>query len=196
MLALIETLLDKLSSWEKLIGALAGISASLLIFWNFFKKIFKNIRDANRALSDFLNIIPKLKVMVEEFGPTNSLRTTLQRVENKLYCNDQQIKVVASCIGVAGFETNEHGLYTFVSKKWSELTGLTSEEAIGNGWLNIVDDDVRESIYKEWTSCVSQNREFHTTFSLSNSENKEVSVIALPIRNLDGSIEKFFGILI
>lgn len=194
--ALLENLGDKLVFWEKVIIAIVSLLGILAIFIKFLRRVYKNIKEANESITDFLELIPKLKVMTEEFGPTNSLKNLLHRVENKLYYTDQQIKIIGSCVGVATFETDKNGLYTFVSKKWMETTKTSLDEAMGNGWLNAVDDDDREFIYKEWTSCVLQNREFHVTARLSKVPNQEVSIVAWPIRNLDGSIEKFFGILI
>jgi hypothetical protein len=42
---------------------------------------------------------------------------------------------------------------------------------------------------------MEQKREFHFNAILSNSDNKDISIVAWPIKNIDGSIEKFFGIL-
>jgi len=36
------------------------------------------------------------------------------------------------------FRTDPDGNTTYVNPKWTELSGLSSEEASGNGWLNAV----------------------------------------------------------
>lgn len=195
--AILENFFSQLVFWEKVLAAIIAIFGVLIVILKVFKKLFVNVRAANQSLSEFFELIPDLKKVTKDFGTgENSLKNLLARLENNLSHTDQKIKVIASCMGIAAFEADKNGLYTFISKKFSELTGVTFEEAIGNGWLNIVDDDDREKIYKEWMSCINQNREFHTSIRLSKHPDKEVTILAWPIRNLDKSVEKFFGIFI
>ena len=97
---------------------------------------------------------------------------------------------------MAYFEANSKGEYTFVSKKWMEVTDFTFEQAVGSGWLSIVDKDMRREMKEEWLSCIDQKREFHFNTILNNETYQPVSIVAWPIKNMDGSIEKFFGILL
>lgn len=197
IIAFFETVLNQMVLWEKILAAIVGGCGSLFIIFRLLKGFFKNVKEANDSLSEFLDIIPELKKMTKEFGSNgNSLKDVLYRLENNLGHSDQKIKVIASYMGIAAFETDKKGLYTFVSRKWAEITGITAESAMGNGWINIVDEDSREDVYREWISCASQNREFHSVINLSNYPEKEVSIVAWPIRNLDGSVEKFFGVII
>ena len=197
ILSFLETIFDKMFFWEKVLAALVGGGGSLFVIFKLLKGFLINVKEANDSLSEFLDIIPELKKMTKEFGSNgNSLKDVLYRLENNFGHTDQKIKVIASCMGIAAFETDKRGLYTFISKKWSELTGISSEEALGNGWLNMIDDEQRNEVYNEWLACTNQNREFHAIVKLSHFPDNEVSVVAWPIRNLDGTVEKFFGILI
>lgn len=197
ILSLLENFFEQLVFWEKMVAAIAGIIGAIFLVMKFTKGFWVNVKKANKSMSDFFEVIPDLKTIAKDFGgANNTLKSTLQRLENNLWHTDQKIKVIAACIGVAAFESDKNGLYTFISKKWAELTGISFDEAYGNGWLNMVNEDERDEVYKEWISCINQNREFHTNFRLSNFPDRAVSIVAWPIRNLDGSVEKFFGIVI
>lgn len=195
--ALIQDFYNHLDLWEKILGALAGIGVSLFAILKGFKIFWKAIMDANSFAREIGDLIPEIKKMTKEFKPNGgkSLMDVLNRLENHLCHTDQKIRVMASCIGIAAFETDKLGLYTFVSKQWCDTTNLSIDQALGNGWVNILLEDDRDEVFKEWHSCITQNREFHFSTKLS-SNNKDVSIVAWPIRNLDHSVEKFFGILI
>lgn len=197
ILGFLENLFSQLVLWEKILALLVAGGTSLWIIMRFLKSIYRNIKEANKSLSEFLDAIPEITKMTKEFGSNgNSLKDVLSRLENNLSHTDQKIKVIASCLGIAVFEADKNGLYIFMSKKWSEITGTTFEEALGNGWLNIIHEDERNEIYKEWMSCIEQNREFHAIVKLSKSPFKEVTIVAWPIRNKNHTIENFFGILL
>lgn len=195
--ALIQDFYNHLDVWEKVLGAFVGITVSLAAIVKGFKILWQAMLDANAFAKEIGDLIPDIEKMTKEFKPNGgkSLMDVLNRLENHLAHTDQKIKVMASCMGIAAFETDKNGLYTFVSKQWCDTTNLSIDQALGNGWVNILLEDDREEIFKEWHSCIVQNREFHFTTKLNHSE-KEVSIVAWPIRNLDYSVEKFFGILI
>lgn len=48
------------------------------------------------------------------------------------------------------FQTDAHGLTTYVNPKWTEIAGISAEEALGNGWYKVVHPDDYERICKGW----------------------------------------------
>ena len=59
---------------------------------------------------------------------------------------------LVSPVGI--FRSDPTGYTTFVNPKWLELSGLTSEESIGFGWLKAVHPDDREQLEIRWNSDV------------------------------------------
>ncbi|MEY4571732.1 MAG: hypothetical protein RLZ10_943 [Bacteroidota bacterium] len=194
--ALIQDFFQSLEWWEKIFGALVGLGISFLSIAKAAKFFWSAVSDANKFANNIVDLVPDLKKIAKEFKPNggSSLKDILCRLENHLAHTDQKIRVVASCIGISAFEADKFGLYTFVSKQWSDVTGFNSDQAQGNGWINVIEESEREELFKEWQSCIEQNREFHASTKLINGQ--ETSIIAWPIRNLDGSVEKFFGMLL
>lgn len=193
MLALITETIQNLAGWEKFIAIAAGSIPIFYALKSVVIFIWQKAKETNQMISKFLNLIPKLENIANNFD-VDSILLILSRLENNLYHTNQKLQAIISRMGVASFEADKKGLYTFVSKQWFESTGLTSDEAVGNGWLNSIHEDERHEVFEEWECCIKQSREFNMKITLSNS--KIVSIIAWPIRNLDNTVEKFFGILI
>jgi PAS domain-containing protein len=184
--------------WQEVLAAVTGLIVFGIGGFKVLKSIFANISCANKSVTEFLDLIPELKKVTAEFRPNggNSLRDVMNRMENSLNHTEQKIRIISSCLGMAYFEANSKGEYTFVSKKWMDVTDFTFEQAVGSGWLSIVDKDMRKEMKEEWLSCIDQKREFHFNTTLNTEDCKPVSIVAWPIKNMDGSIEKFFGILL
>lgn len=185
--------IQNLEGWEKVAALIVSSASAFFVAQKFLKFVFKKISETNKMISKFLDLIPKLENIANNFD-VDSILMILNRLENNLYHTNQKLQAIISRMGLASFESDKSGLYTFVSKQWFEFTGLTNDEAIGNGWLNSIHENERNEVFGEWELCVKQSREFNVKTTLSNSKN--VSIIAWPIRNLNGTVEKFFGILI
>jgi PAS domain S-box-containing protein len=41
-------------------------------------------------------------------------------------------------------------LTTYVNPSWCQISGLSFQEALGNGWLNAVHDDDKAAIINGW----------------------------------------------
>lgn len=193
MFALITETIQNLEGWEKIAALIITSSPIFYALIRAVKFIWKKAKETNQMISNFLNLIPKLENIANNFD-VDSILLILNRLENNLYHTNQKLQAIISRMGLASFEADKAGLYIFVSKQWFEFTGLTSDEAVGNGWLNSIHEDERNEVFEEWELCIKQSREFNVKTMLKNS--KTVSIIAWPIRNLNGSVEKFFGILI
>ena len=184
--------------WQEVLAAITGLLVFAIGGFKVLKSIFASISCANKSVTEFLDLIPELKRVTAEFKPNggNSLRDVMNRMENSLNHTEQKIRIISSSLGIAYFEANSKGEYTFVSKKWMDITDFTFEQAVGSGWLSIVDKDMRKEMKEEWLSCIDQKREFHFNTILNTETCKPVSIVAWPIKNMDGSVEKFFGILL
>jgi PAS domain S-box-containing protein len=89
--------------------------------------------------------------------------TKRKRAEEALKESQHLFQTLSWVSPVGIFRTNTDGRTTYVNPMYSELTGLSSEEALGDGWLNAVHPDDKENLKKSWVSN-SQSRK------ISNSE--------------------------
>ncbi len=60
------------------------------------------------------------------------------------------LRVLRDISPVGIYRTDHDARCIFVNARWCELTGLTSEEAMGNGWLRAIHPADRERVGREW----------------------------------------------
>ncbi len=61
-----------------------------------------------------------------------------------------------SPIGI--YVTDQKGKCTFVNKKWCELTGMSSEEALGDGWTEALYPEDRTDIDVKWDEMIESDK--------------------------------------
>ena len=83
--------------------------------------------------------------------------------EASLLISQQLFQTLAEVSPVGIFRTVPGGDTIYVNPRWSELSGLSFEEAIGNGWLDAVHPDDRAQLVENW------NTDLHTS-SKSSAE--------------------------
>lgn len=99
------------------------------------------------------------------------------QVEKDLQESRQLIDNLAQISPVGIFRADIEGNVTYVNSKWSELTGLTNEEARGLGWLKAVFIDDREKLIR-WVAENTRSTEFR--FVRSDGEMFWVLANAVP----------------
>jgi diguanylate cyclase (GGDEF)-like protein/PAS domain S-box-containing protein len=60
---------------------------------------------------------------------------------------------------VGVFVSNRDGACVFVNERWCELTGLSSHEALGDGWSATLHPDDRERVAAEWAAASAEGRD-------------------------------------
>ena len=73
-----------------------------------------------------------------------------------------EILTQVSPVGI--FHTNQLGECLFVNKKWTEITGLTAEEAAGNGWLSALHPDDCKHVFDDWNRAAEENKPFKSEY--------------------------------
>lgn len=72
----------------------------------------------------------------------------------------EMYKILAKASPVGLFRTNKHGQCVYVNAKWREISGMTNDEALGEGWINAIHEDDRELFFGEWNYCIENHEEF------------------------------------
>jgi PAS domain-containing protein len=56
------------------------------------------------------------------------------------------------------------GLTTYVNPSWCQISGLSFQEALGNGWLNAVHDDDKAAIINGWQNATTINEKLMSEY--------------------------------
>ena len=68
------------------------------------------------------------------------------------------------------FECDVNGLCTRVNEKWCELTGLSENHAIGNGWLKIIHPNEQQRIFRMWSDFVNNEFPFDANYRIITND--------------------------
>src|SRR5690606_14750840 len=74
--------------------------------------------------------------------------------EAELRASEERFRVLADVAPVGIFRTDPTGSTTFVNRRLCELSGLSYEEALGNGWMQALHPDDRERVAANWAEAV------------------------------------------
>lgn len=69
---------------------------------------------------------------------------------------EEQFRAMAQSAPVGVFVSSIAGQCQFVNRAWEEIAGLTREEAMGDGWQQVVHPDDRERLDREWADSATR----------------------------------------
>lgn len=64
------------------------------------------------------------------------------------------------------YECDGNGLCTRVNEKWCDLTGLSEQHAVGNGWLKIIHPNDQQRIFRMWSEFVEKDFPFDVNYRI------------------------------
>lgn len=129
----------------------------------------------------------------KEFKPNggSSIRDSLNRLETSVAATRQTSLTLASVLGVAYFQTDTHGDYTYVSKEWQRMAEMFAEDALGSGWINGVDHSHRNRVLNEWKEAIHYRRSVKIHCQMASGAT--VHITATPIKSQSGILEGYVG---
>jgi PAS domain S-box-containing protein len=93
------------------------------------------------------------------------------------------------------FQTDRAGSCVYVNERWCELTGLPTDEALGNGWTRALHPDDRKQIAAAWARATATADPFVGEFRFRHADGSVVWVYgqATPEVDDDGNVVAFVG---
>jgi PAS domain S-box-containing protein len=102
--------------------------------------------------------------------------TERKKAEIALQSSQHLFQTLAEVSPVGIFRTTPLGDTTYVNPKWSELSGLSFEEASGNNWQNAVHPDDMEKVIKGWESNILSKKPSTAEYRFIHKDGKVVWV--------------------
>ncbi|WP_341731700.1 PAS domain S-box protein [Microcoleus sp. EPA2] len=118
-----------------------------------------------------------------------------QRVEAHLRESEKRFAALAQSAPVGIFRTDTSGNCLFVNDRWCEIAGLTSDEALGKGWIQGLYPEDRDRISAEWYQSAQEHRPFKLEYRFGRSDGTFSWVFgqASAERDEDGQIVGYIG---
>ena len=120
-----------------------------------------------------------------------------QVAERDLEQTAQRYGFVAERAPIGIFETAAGGDYMFVNERWSELSGLSRDEALGRGWLAAVHPEDRARVESLWDERVGATEEHVDAYRLLTSAGavRWIRCRALPVTKDGAEAAGYIGVL-
>lgn len=108
------------------------------------------------------------------------LRSTVNRMEKRQKIIEQRTRAALHYNDVPLFETDDSGRLIWTNNNFYELTQDVVNSVDGYDWLNYIQENQREDLFDELTSCLEMNRKL--TKTVNTIDGKIIKLIGFPYR--------------
>ncbi|MBN1651596.1 MAG: PAS domain S-box protein [Bacteroidales bacterium] len=145
----------------------------------------------NASISPILNE----KGKITHFLAVKEDITEKKLIDQALRNSEQKYQTLARISPVGIFRTDAKGSTTYVNPTWCEISGISAEEALGNGWLKKVHPDDRRTLNENWQQSVNNEAVSYSEYRFIRSDDSIVWVIgkAVPEMDADGKLIGYVG---
>jgi PAS domain S-box-containing protein len=105
------------------------------------------------------------------------------------------LRVLRDISPVGIYRTDQDARCTFVNARWCELTGLTPEQAMGDGWLRAIHPADRERVGREWEEGHKVSQVFKSEYRYLRPDLTVVWIFGqtVALRRADGALLGYMG---
>ncbi len=117
------------------------------------------------------------------------------KTEEALRESEYRFQLLAEVAPVGIFRTDATGYTNYVNPKWCEISQMSFNQALGNGWLDAVHPEDRIWLEKGWSEATSSKLSSETEYRFLHSKGSITWVIgrAVPQTNKSGKIIGYIG---
>jgi PAS domain S-box-containing protein len=119
----------------------------------------------------------------------------LESASAELKKSEERYRTLARISPVGIFRTDLDGATTYVNPKWREISGLSNEQARGDGWLAAVHPDDRERLGKGWQQSTLRQEAAFSDYRFVRADGTVVWVMgqAVPERDAENRLSGYVG---
>jgi PAS domain S-box-containing protein len=109
---------------------------------------------------------------------------------------EAQIRALSDALPASVFIIDPSGQFLFVNPFWSHFTGLSSEQAAGTGWIEVVHPDDLPAALEAWLKARSSGSAFTAEVRCRSAEGGWVWILArfAPILGPGGKLAAWIGV--
>ena len=111
----------------------------------------------------------ELEMLNDTLTQTNKELTISKENAEK---SEYKIKALTEQSPIAIYRTDVNGDYTYVNKKWLEITGQIENDVLGRSWVNVVHPNDRSEIIKSWYEAVNEKMEWSSEHRMINKKDE------------------------
>jgi PAS domain S-box-containing protein len=120
-------------------------------------------------ISRLFNAVGTIEKLQKEFQPNNgsTIRDSLNRMEKQLIYlqHSRKIQIANTTYGIC--ECDQYGRVLDMNRKFYEMTGLSRDQCLDNGWMMAIDSNDKENVKKAITNAILDVREESVSFGMN-----------------------------
>ncbi|HSM81340.1 MAG TPA: PAS domain S-box protein [Nodosilinea sp.] len=116
-----------------------------------------------KRLSTQVGIAIQQAELYEQIHRELSQRAQIQTV---LQESEERFRTLSAAAPVGILQTNADGICLYANGAWQQMSGLSLENSLGNGWLQAVHPDDRASVAQTWDNYLADQRAGQSEFRL------------------------------
>ncbi|MBW2195679.1 MAG: PAS domain S-box protein [Deltaproteobacteria bacterium] len=120
-----------------------------------------------------------------------------KRTEEALRDSENRFRALTVLAPVGIYLTDKNGRYQYVNERWLKMSGMSYEEAWGDGWVKGLHPDDRDLVLRAWEKMVESEGEWGLEYRFQTPQGKTTFVLVLglasPMRDDDGQITGYIG---
>lgn len=132
----------------------------------------------------------------QQIGAFVQHRWKTDAVATELGRSEQRFRQLCDLAPVGIFQTDANGRCTFVNAQWRRYTGLSLEQAMGDGWVKGLHPEFTY-VYERWRKVAPSGVQFSTEFRFKAKDGTTAWVLGqtVPLRNERGEVTGHIGVL-
>lgn len=110
----------------------------------------------------------------------------------------QRFQVITDYSPVGIFQTDPQGNCTFVNPRWTEITGITVEESLEQGWSQALHPDDRQRIFDGWYEAARNRSSWDWECRYVTKQGKQIWIAghAEPLLDQHGNSQGYLGVIV
>jgi PAS domain S-box-containing protein len=119
----------------------------------------------------------------------------LEMLNAQLAIKNEQLDAILQTAPDIIFSSQGDGSRDYISERFFEYTGATTESATGFGWLDYIHPEDQAEIKADWARCIDSGNPYEAEYRIRNQQGVYhwFRARAIPIRNSQGEIVKWYG---
>ena len=105
-----------------------------------------------------------------------------RHAETALRESELVFHTLAQVSPVGIFRTDAHGDCVYVNERWCEISGMTAEAALGQGWARAIHPGDRDQVFAEWYRSANENRPFRMEYRFQRPDGVLTWVVGQALR--------------
>lgn len=93
-----------------------------------------------------------------------------QQMGDILSNTERSYQKLIEILPIGIFQTDVRGQYSYVNQRWCEITGLTPQEAMGEGWVTSLHPEDRDRVVSQWKQAIKNNTPFKGEYRFQRSD--------------------------